>query len=204
MVALRTKAFGIIALSWVVGLASASAQTSNLSYQVANNTQDLQILEESIRSMRVEMDGLRRENNQLHQQVSGYESRIGNSIYNLATMVQVAQAIAKTATSLEARDEALKSEILQVAKQLAEWVDFIEKKLPSLSERTIEPGPTIKTEFPKNYPEAKGVVHVVRSGDNLSSIATQYGSTTDWIQNANVIPDANYLQVGQKLYIPIE
>lgn len=42
----------------------------------------------------------------------------------------------------------------------------------------------------------------VKSGDTLSSIATQFGVTVQQIVDANQITDANLITVGQKLKIP--
>jgi LysM repeat protein len=42
----------------------------------------------------------------------------------------------------------------------------------------------------------------VRGGDTLSSIAKKFGSTVDWVQNANEIASPLQLQAGRKLFIP--
>ncbi|MEA2516712.1 MAG: hypothetical protein QOG16_550, partial [Actinomycetota bacterium] len=45
-------------------------------------------------------------------------------------------------------------------------------------------------------------VHVVRSGETLSAIATRYGTSITAIARANKIADANLIVVGQKLRVP--
>lgn len=45
-------------------------------------------------------------------------------------------------------------------------------------------------------------IYIVRAGDTLSSIATQYHTTVVAIANANQIRNVNLIYVGQKLYIP--
>jgi nucleoid-associated protein YgaU len=61
-------------------------------------------------------------------------------------------------------------------------------------------------EPPKADKPAKGqVIHVVESGENLSSISrAYYGTPNRWkeIQKANNIKDPSKLQIGQKLLIP--
>ena len=46
------------------------------------------------------------------------------------------------------------------------------------------------------------LTHVVRKGDNLSSIAKTYRVSVDAIKRANNIKDANKIRIGQKLEIP--
>jgi lipoprotein-anchoring transpeptidase ErfK/SrfK len=48
---------------------------------------------------------------------------------------------------------------------------------------------------------ASGGVHVVRPGENLSSIAARYGSTVSALASANGIANPNHIYVGQRLLI---
>lgn len=45
-------------------------------------------------------------------------------------------------------------------------------------------------------------LYIVKAGDTLGSLATQFGTTVEEIMAANNINDANTLQVGQALIIP--
>ena len=65
------------------------AQSTNLAYQVANLGEDVRILQESIKSMRVQVESMRRENDQMRRQIGAYESRIDNSMGQLATVGQL-------------------------------------------------------------------------------------------------------------------
>ena len=49
---------------------------------------------------------------------------------------------------------------------------------------------------------AEEIWHVVRPGENLSSIARMYGVTVDEIASANGITNPNLIYVGQRLLIP--
>ena len=49
---------------------------------------------------------------------------------------------------------------------------------------------------------AEEIWHVVKRGENLSSIARMYGVTTDAIAQANNITNPNLIYVGQRLLIP--
>ncbi len=50
--------------------------------------------------------------------------------------------------------------------------------------------------------QPSGPVYIVQSGDNLTSIATQFGITQDELIAANAITDPNLLAVGDQLIIP--
>jgi LysM repeat protein len=50
---------------------------------------------------------------------------------------------------------------------------------------------------------AQGVTYVVQPGDSLSLIALSYGVTVDAIVQANGLPGADFIRVGQKLVIPV-
>lgn len=51
-------------------------------------------------------------------------------------------------------------------------------------------------------PPAQGPYYVVRPGDYLSTIAARYGTTPYAIQIANRMPNASFIWVGQRLFIP--
>jgi LysM repeat protein len=51
-------------------------------------------------------------------------------------------------------------------------------------------------------PESSEIVHIVRWGENLTSIAAQYGTTIQAIMNANGLTNANRIYAGQRLRIP--
>ncbi len=48
---------------------------------------------------------------------------------------------------------------------------------------------------------AAGGIHIVRAGENLSSIAARYGTTTAALANANAISNPNHIYVGQRLVL---
>ena len=55
---------------------------------------------------------------------------------------------------------------------------------------------------PSPSPGAETVIHVVVRGENLTSIAAQYGVSPKSIQIANKIANPSLIFVGQKLVIP--
>lgn len=48
---------------------------------------------------------------------------------------------------------------------------------------------------------ASGGIHIVRAGENLSSIAARYGTSTAALARANAISNPNHIYVGQRLLI---
>ncbi len=51
-------------------------------------------------------------------------------------------------------------------------------------------------------PPPQGTYYIVRPGDYLSLIAARYGTTTYGLQIANRLPNASFIWVGQRLFIP--
>lgn len=51
---------------------------------------------------------------------------------------------------------------------------------------------------------AQNQIHTVRSGETVSGIASKYGATTKAILQANHLPSADKLKLGQKLTIPAQ
>ena len=187
----------LMAASSPVGL---QAQ-SNLAFQVANMSEDLRLLDERVRAMSVEMEALRRENNQLRGQVSVAESALDDQMSKLVTVAMLNAELAKVVKQLEQRDEVLRQDLLvQVKKELESKLKEIRKIIGQMPETVSnKPPPT----FTKNFPTT-GIAYVVEPGDTISSIAQKLKSRTDWIINANEIVDPRFVQVGERLFIPQE
>ncbi len=62
--------------------------------------------------------------------------------------------------------------------------------------------PTAASAATEAAPAASGNYYVVKPGDTLSEIARYYGITINALKQANHLGNANYIYVGQKLYIP--
>ena len=48
----------------------------------------------------------------------------------------------------------------------------------------------------------KLIVHIVKRGDTVKSIAKKYGSRVKWILDANQLTDPAKIKVGEKISIP--
>lgn len=66
---------------------------------------------------------------------------------------------------------------------------------------TIYIGENIKVSGTATISTSSSKYYVVRSGDNLSSIAAKYGTTWTKLKSLNGLSNANYLYVGQKIKI---
>ena len=62
--------------------------------------------------------------------------------------------------------------------------------------------PTAAFAAPEAAPAASGSYHRVKAGETLSEIARYYGVTINALKSANGLSNANYIYVGQRLYIP--
>ena len=62
--------------------------------------------------------------------------------------------------------------------------------------------PTAAFAAPEAVPAASGSYHRVKAGETLSEIARYYGVTINALKSANGLSNANYIYVGQRLYIP--
>ncbi len=74
--------------------------------------------------------------------------------------------------------------------------------IPATTPSTPSPGLAASPAPSSSGAVAPLVVHVVKSGESLTSIAAQYGVTPQAIKRANSLKDANLLRIGQKLIIP--
>ncbi|MBC2606213.1 LysM peptidoglycan-binding domain-containing protein [Pelagicoccus albus] len=179
-----------------------SAQSSNLQYQVANMVEDQRLMMEQMRALLSEMDDMRRENARLKSLVEDLEGKVQRQSGNYATVAQVNEVVRKAVTALEARDETLRNEMVNmVGDKLEAFGKTVNKALNSVPTMPA-PRKDVKTNFDTSGIPTTGVPHEVAPGESISSIAKKYNSRSDWIQNINKISDPRLLQVGQTIFVP--
>ena len=66
----------------------------------------------------------------------------------------------------------------------------------------VPPPAPVPAPIPAPVPVTQGVYHIVRPGEYLALIAARYGSSVYAIQMANKLPNASFIWVGQRLFIP--
>jgi LysM repeat protein len=179
-----------------------SAQSDNLRVSVANLSQDVNQLAQQLKTIRLEMEDMRRENAKLRAQVAAATSNSDTDaqISNLSTAVDALRREYRQA------DETQKALIIsEVSRQIDALARETQSALNSVA-KAVDNTPTVTTtvHFSEDYPQT-GKPYVVRSGDTLSGIAREHGSTVKYIQNANKITNpAKDLRVGETIFIPID
>ena len=178
-----------------------SGQSNDLRVAVANMTQDLNLLTQQVKTMRLEMEELRRENARLRAQVTaaGNASQTEAQISRLSGVVDSLQADYRSA------DETQKQQIIiEVTRQINALAKEMQAAINTVAEAVgSEPQVATTVHFSEDYPKT-GKPYVVRSGDTLSGIARQHKSTVKDIQNANkIVNPSRDLKVGETIFIPI-
>ena len=185
----------------VILLISPIAAQDSLRVTVANLSQDVNLLEQSLKTMRLEIEELRRENTSMRAQVASASSKIDASVqisnlsvaietlrreYGLADAQQKQQILAELNRQVSALAIETQSAINSIAKA-------------AYNQPQVSTPVYLSDDFPKT-----GKTYVVRSGDTLSKIARDHGSTIKNIQNANkIVNPSKDLQVGETIFIPI-
>lgn len=178
-----------------------TAQSDNLRVTVANLSQDVSLLTQHVKTLRLEMEELRRENTRLRAQVAAAtgDQQTQAQITNLSAAVEALRR------EYQAADEAQKQQIIaEVSRQINALAQETQGAINSVAQ-AVDSQPQISTtvHFSDDYPKT-GKPYVVRSGDTLSKIAREHGSTVKHIQNANkIVNPARDLKVGETIFIPI-
>ncbi|MFW2479656.1 MAG: LysM peptidoglycan-binding domain-containing protein [Lentimonas sp.] len=179
---------------------SLSAQ-SDMRVVVANMSQDMKLIVQEVKSLRLEVEDVKRENARLKAQVAASSS-------NRDTDVQITNlsgAIDTLRREYRQADEVQKQQIIaEVSRQIDALAKQTEGALNSVAKAVeSQPNMPVTVSFSDDYPKT-GKPYTVRSGDTLSGIARKHGSTAKYIQNANKIANpAKDLQIGQTIFIPI-
>ncbi|MEC7230359.1 MAG: LysM peptidoglycan-binding domain-containing protein [Verrucomicrobiota bacterium] len=182
-------------------LFSPATAQDTLRITVANLSQDVNLLEQSLKTMRLEIEELRRQNVRIHAQVAVASSNSDSS----AQISNLSEAIEALRREFSLADKQQKQQILAelngqisaLAKETQSAINSIAKV--AYNHAQLEEYVHFSDDFPKT-----GKSYVVCSGDTLSKIARDHGSTVKHIQNANkIVNPSKDLQVGKTIFIPI-
>ena len=163
-----------------------SAQSS-LPATVAGLKQDIAMLNQQVRALRLEVEQMHHENAALQERIAKLSS--------LANLLRE-----EYQTADESNRHSILAEVSRQLKMLAKEIKSGSNVIADTSHLPSATPPSL--EFPQDYPKM-GVEYTVESGDTLSGIARDYSATVKDIQNANQIADPLLLQVGQTIFIPI-
>ena len=182
--------------------ASLSAQTGDLRLTVASLSQDLSLVTQEVRTLRLEIEDLRRQNRQLETQLraASNDQQVSQQIANLSA------AIDSLRQEYRAADQAQQQSIIaEVNTQLESLAKQTEGALSNIAKVRTPPPPPVESRphFTSDYPKT-GISYTVRSGDTLSQIARKHQSTVKHIQSANqIVNPARDLRVGETIFIPV-
>ena len=177
-----------------------TAQDS-LRVTVANLSQDVNLLEQSLKTMRLEIEELRRQNTSMHAQVAAASSKSDTSVQ----ISNLSVAIETLRREYGIADAQQKQQILaELNRQISVLAKETQSAINSIFKATCnQPQTSMPVYFSDDFPKS-GKSYVVRSGDTLSKIARDHGSTIKNIQNANkIVNPSKDLQVGETIFIPI-
>ena len=182
-------------------LISPVAAQDSLRLTVANLSQDVNLLGQSLKTMRLEIEDLRRENARIRAQVVAASSKSATNaqISNLSVAIETLRREYGSADAQQKQQilAELNRQISVLAKETQSAINSIAKA--AYNQPQVSTPPHFSDDFPKT-----GKTYVVRSGDTLSKIARDHGSTIKHIQNANkIVNPSKDLQVGETIFIPI-
>ena len=147
---------------------SLSAQSSDMRVTVANMKQDVDLLSQQVKALRLEVEEMMRENARLRSQVAAAQSDEGtqNQINSLSV------AIEGIRREYRAADEAQKKLIIEeVNRQVSALGKEMQAGLNTVANAVnAQPSVSTTTHFSEDYPKT-GITYEVRSGDTLSKIA---------------------------------
>ena len=177
------------------------AAQDSLRVTVANLSQDVDLLQQSLKTMRLEIEELRRENARIRAEMAAASSKSATS----AQITNLSVAIETLRREYGLADTQQEQQILaELNRQISVLAIETQSAINSIAKAAYIP-PQVPTPvyFSDDFPKT-GKTYVVRSGDTLSKIARDHGSTIKNIQNANkIVNPSKDLQVGETIFIPI-
>lgn len=176
-------------------------QSESLRVTVANLSQDVSQMSQQIKTLRLELEQMQRENKKLRSQLAASTSNRQTE----AQITGLSSAIDAVRREYKAADALQKEQIMsEVNRQMQALAKETESAIKTIAEAVgSEPQIEDPVHFSSDYPKT-GVTYTVRSGDTLSKIAREHGSSIKHIQNANkIVNPARDLQVGQNIFIPV-
>ena len=171
---------------------------SDVRIAVAGLKQDLSLLSQEVRMLRLEIEQLSRDNSALRSQLNANQA--DQSLQEKLTAIS--SGLERVRIDYQAADTKNKATIIaELNQQMAVLTKQVQAAIHSIA--NAQPKIALPDNFSDDYPKT-GVSYTVQSGDTLSAIARIHGSSIKHIQNANkLVNPSRDLQVGQTIFIPI-
>ena len=195
---LRTCLVCMILTAYSTFIPAVAHAQSDVRVAVAGLKQDFSLLSQEVRTLRLEIEQLSRENSALRGQIN-----LGQTDQSLQEkLTAISSDIERVRLEYQAADSKNKVTIIaELNQQMAVLAKKVEAAIHSFANAHPKIGilPKFSNDYPKN-----GVSYTVQSGDTLSAIARTHGSSIEHIQNANkIVNPSRDLQVGQTIFIPM-
>ncbi|MGC9449871.1 MAG: LysM peptidoglycan-binding domain-containing protein [Oceanipulchritudo sp.] len=177
------------------------AQMSPVNVQLANLRSDVDRLDQVIRSLRLEVEALRRENRETRQWV---QEQLAGGTSDSVSIEQLNGVLREFENRIQSVNQQSRQTLVnEVSKEIEALAEQTQKAISALS-KAIEGQPQLEQVivFSDDYPRT-GTTYTVKSGDTLARIARQLGSKVDWIRNANRL-SSDIIYPGQELFIPLK
>ena len=195
---LRTCLVCMILTAHTTFIPAVALAQSDVRVAVAGLKQDLSLLSQEVRTLRLEIEQLSRENSALRAEITA--SQADQSFQEKLTAIS--SGIERVRLDYQAADSKNKVTIIaELNQQMAALTKQVQAAIDSVA--NAQPKISIPAKFSDDYPKT-GVPYTVESGDTLSAIARTHGSSIKHIQNANkIVNPSRDLQVGQTIFIPM-
>jgi LysM repeat protein len=190
----------LLFLLFAIHTVPVSAQMSSTNLQLANLRSDMDRLDQLVRSLRLEVEALRRENREMRQLVQTQLEGASDGV----TAEQLNTVLKEFERKIQAVNETGRQALVnEVSKEIEALAEKTQKAVNALAS-SMEGQPQLEqvVVFNDNYPQT-GTSYTVKSGDTLARIARALGSKVDWIRNANRL-STDTIYPGQELFIPLK
>lgn len=178
-----------------------SGQMQSTNVQLANLRSDMDRLDQIVRSLRLEVEALKRENRDMQEWV---KNQLANTGGDAVTTAQMNAVLRQYESRIQASNASSRQTLVnEVSREIETIAEQTQKAIGALA-KTIEGQPQLEQVivFNDDYPRT-GTSYTVKSGDSLSGIARKHGSKLDWIRNANRL-SSDIIYPGQELFIPLK
>lgn len=180
---------------------AAFSQMTSVNVQLANLRSDMDRMDQVVRSLRLEVEALRRENRQMEQWV---ESQLSGKPDNSVSTEQLNVVLRQFEQRIQSTNRASRETLVnEVSKEIETLAEQTQKAINALA-KAVEGQPQLEqvVVFSDDYPRS-GTSYTVKSGDSLGKIARELKSKVSWIRNANRL-SSDIIYPGQELFIPLE